>query len=1557
MKKKFISAVLVLLMLFSMIPTVASAGEETPPKQYTTVIDFQSLADSGLFTLTKEKANVVQGEGFFSETVEVDQYTMSAQKDDLQIIATSAERCGLKGVAIGKLDSGQRCMQLTGLNAKLSIMGIGNVTINSVSFEYAKSSDGTYSGFVNMWAYNAHTDADESDPVGGIANSFTALAESSYTPGYSWNKDILTETWDCSVCEYSNTFSIEASQSLQLVNVHKIIVTYEFGSSDQARLSFNLQLPANVGKTTLTNGLATLTTTAEGGIKQVLDGSDLGQDVKISVPSGYHIEKVEIYPAAVKWSNYSGAKQCSAFTSGGLPSMNTSYWDKAKGVKCIRTDHKGNTTEGAGLTIAAANTTVGGILNKRIDVFTPGETECVETINFKSNGTFGYYDAGYFDLDDHLYASRIVVYIAPHVHNWTVTKNANSLEIGCTGLGHVGDDSIQAYLYVNGIDTNNQISYSGQPVEATMNVARVGNVEFDVSVTYEETTDGGENWTTCSAPTLPGKYRANATVSYADDSAALSQEFEIVKLTPTPTDFYITDMGQSIDQPDGNVEYCGENYLAHDSISHSGSGYFSAHTISTLSEELLGGVTYTYYRKNGVVWIETTEIKEVGTYKVEATVTGNEAVNSGVVLITDEIHVNPIELDVEWPDASTQDFTYTGEAIAPEADFSAASKSKILPGETVNVVTTVSNGVSDVNYTNQTIQYTAGTDNAHYAVSKKTASSGTNDYKITKRDVGVTILTDSAIFDGTAKSISFSVWSNAGLSPSADFAVEYYKIDRDEETLSTKKLTAANGIGTYLYVITRKNTGNTAKWDNYDYSAFYSGSPAQTYANLDKIAAKPNAGYFLVKGGDSGTVSQQPIYFDEGIVNVNVGGSVTNALVNPNSSSIVTYESSKPAVASVDSSTGRVTVLKTGTATIKATSVMTGAANVYASYTLNVTKQEVIVTVSNETVAYGDQSPYTGTGKLTFSPAINSQDYNASQLAYTTGYAVGKAVGQYTVRASGLSSDKYNFVYESGTLTVNEKTLSLGDFTVTASAKKYDGTTDAAVSAAVKNTALVGGDKLGVTVTASFAGADVKKGENVSFSITGLTGVKAANYKLATETISGNTTADISAMKLTAHYPTLMTFTYDGTKKVPIVTVEDENGKQFYDFVLKYNGNDTAPENVGTYSVAVAVSSGNYSVVSQAQNMNITKANAVVWASTGTSQLFTGSPCTITPMSAPNLGVKVTYYAVSGDGKVGSSVTDPTSIGKYLYVITLDETAAKNYAIAGEAGAVNVGDPVSTHTAASNCGILIISNNVQPALSFSEDVVNKAFGDASFTNAISGGAEGAEITYSVQNDCVTVDPSTGAVSIVKPGSTVIKAVATKEGFDDTEAHYTVIVSKKDVTISLPENTDQIYMGHYDGVDHLITVPYTISNESVTDLIFTYTQRNDNEKHTPYRVNAYYFTIQVNPENEFYQSNLVSGYMDILQYTLIDGDDRYFDIENTEFTYNAGCQIPTITAGDPNMGELSFRYFLDGTEVKNPTNAGTYTVKVSMTESDDFNAVTDVELNTTFTILPKPISLE
>lgn len=214
-----------------------------------------------------------------------------------------------------------------------------------------------------------------------------------------------------------------------------------------------------------------------------------------------------------------------------------------------------------------------------------------------------------------------------------------------------------------------------------------------------------------------------------------------------------------------------------------------------------------------------------------------------------------------------------------------------------------------------------------------------------------------------------------------------------------------------------------------------------------------------------------------------------------------------------DAQTGKLTVTKCGTFTVKVSTAATDtyAAGAETTATLTVNKVDsTAATVTANTLIYtgSAQALVTVTGEATggtMQYALGTKD--AATEEYTTSIPTATNAGTYNVYFKVSGNNNYNDYEGSATVTISKKPVAAN---ISADDKTYDGKTDATVSASVKPEDLVSGDSIEITgLTGNFidANAGEDKKVTVDSSAKQISGTGSDNYEVS---IPEETTASIT---------------------------------------------------------------------------------------------------------------------------------------------------------------------------------------------------------------------------------------------------------------------------------------------------------------------------------------------------------------------------------------------------------------------------------------------------------------
>lgn len=421
-----------------------------------------------------------------------------------------------------------------------------------------------------------------------------------------------------------------------------------------------------------------------------------------------------------------------------------------------------------------------------------------------------------------------------------------------------------------------------------------------------------------------------------------------------------------------------------------------------------------------------------------------------------------------------------------------------------------------------------------------------------------------------------------------------------------------------------------------------------------------SGGYFL----ELSTDITQPgeISFENTSISKVYGNSVfTNAVTNSGDGS-VTYSSSNTAVATVDSSSGQVTIKGVGSATITATVTDTDNytyATKTATYTLTVNKDNIRPSVTMTGWTYGGTasnpsvSGNSGNGSVSYEYYTNSGCTTKTTTANGASATGGKPsyAGTYWVKATIAATTNYN----SGTAT-NSFTISKKALTVTAKSQTitYGGSITTGTGQ-VTTATLASGDSLSaITLTPSTSnvttsGTITPSAATIKNGSTDVTG----NYNITYNT--GTLTINKANLTVTAKPKTII---YGDAPANDGVTYSGFNGSDSASSLggsLSYTYSYSRYGNVGnTYTITPGgLTSSNYNITFAAGTLTVNqKEVGLTWSDTPLT--YNGSPQKPT---ATATGL------VNGD-EIGVSVTGEQTNAGENYTATasaLTGTKAGNY--------------------------------------------------------------------------------------------------------------------------------------------------------------------------------------------------------------------------------------------------------------------------------------------------------
>ena len=193
-------------------------------------------------------------------------------------------------------------------------------------------------------------------------------------------------------------------------------------------------------------------------------------------------------------------------------------------------------------------------------------------------------------------------------------------------------------------------------------------------------------------------------------------------------------------------------------------------------------------------------------------------------------------------------------------------------------------------------------------------------------------------------------------------------------------------------------------------------------------------------------------------------------------------------------------------------------------------------------------------------------------------------------------------------------------------------------------------------------------------------------------------------------------------------------------------------------------------------------------------------------------------------------------------------------------------------------------------------------------------------------------------------------VRVKTGSDNILEEYCDVADCTTVggTLKL-EASNQYYSGDaYNSAKVITTDNWTQAIPTEGEIFYTDSE-NKQLTDAPVKAGTYYANVTVGGVTAKKQFT-------ISRWKLDSGDIEYTAPDPDSLIYDGSRKEATVKATKPGVGEITVTYYNEAGKIVDPINAGTYTVKIVVAESDGYEGDTLTNTDWKFTIAPKPVTI-
>ncbi|MEX0721672.1 MAG: MBG domain-containing protein [Balneolaceae bacterium] len=436
---------------------------------------------------------------------------------------------------------------------------------------------------------------------------------------------------------------------------------------------------------------------------------------------------------------------------------------------------------------------------------------------------------------------------------------------------------------------------------------------------------------------------------------------------------------------------------------------------------------------------------------------------------------------------------------------------------------------------------------------------------------------------------------------------------------------------------------------------------------------------------------------------------------------------------------------------------------------LTINKAALTVTADDDSKTYGEDDPAFTVSYAGFENEEDATDLGGELAISRT---AGENVGTYTITPGGLSSDNYELSYETGSLSITPKALTI---TAENQSKTY-GEDFNFNSTEFSTDGLVDGDEVTSITLASDGISESAAVEEYDIEISDATGTGLDNYtitynagKLTVEKVELTITAENKSKTYDGSAFTAFTVNFDGF--VDGDAADDLGG------TLAFVGTSEGAVDAGTYTIIPeGLTSGNYDISFENGSLTIDKAALTVLADDDSKTYGEDDP----EYTVSYAGFKNEEAAEALGGTLAVSRTTGEDVG--TYTLTPSGLTSENYEITYATGVLDI---------------------TKAALTVTADDQGKTYDGAAFTNFtvsydgfVAGDDEeslSGALTYSGTSDGAT---DAGSYTIISGG-------VTSGNYDISFGEGNLTINKATLTVTADDQSKT-----YGSDDPEYTVSYT-----------------------------------------------------------------------------------------------------------------------------------------------------